>query len=619
MQKEIYEKISKETWEKIIEFKNCEYCLQDYPLYESEKKAYDKEEFIYSKICPDCTFRVCNYFLNDKYLYKRKCDKTKKDMVSIYAPGSQLKIFESDIYKKMMSEDYWLTYSKDINDDITLDFKNLFLEFPKQSRDIHSWLENALYSSHTWWAKNVYLSYWVFVDCEDIYYSFSVWRWCKNVFNSYKVSWSNNIYYSSLITKSYEIIYSHNIINSNFLFFCENITNCSNCIFCCNLANKDYCIFNKQYSKEKYLVIEKKIRSEIKDYDRFLYYKDLYNDFLERESINEACIINNSEKACWDNIFDSTNLSNCFYLYWTSDSCNCMNCSTFEWIKNTNLFNLIEAWPAENCIWVVSVWWWDSPSTNIYFSQYCSWASSKLYYCFDIVSCKECIFCIWLRNKEFCILNKQYTKEDYFIKKEKIKNDLIKIWKWWDFIWFDFIKFPYNDTLAYDYFKINKIIFPDWEEQIIDKNSYWTVEILSDDFISDATIDFWSWKKHNIKWRTKDREINIPSQAETINAKDLPNTFEVDEDILKKVIICEKSQRPFKIMPLELEFIKKRNLPIPRIHYELRTEELLKKRPIWKLHLRKSSKDWEEILSVFDKDFSWKVYSNEEYREYMFK
>ena len=45
---------------------------------------------------------------------------------------------------------------------------------------------------------------------------------------------------------------------------------------------------------------------------------------------------------------------------------------------------------------------------------------------------------------------------------------------------------------------------------------------------------------------------------ETIKAEDLPNIDEVDENILKKAIICEETGRPFRIIKQELEYLKKK-------------------------------------------------------------
>ncbi|MES2930538.1 MAG: hypothetical protein V4665_02035 [Patescibacteria group bacterium] len=51
-----------------------------------------------------------------------------------------------------------------------------------------------------------------------------------------------------------------------------------------------------------------------------------------------------------------------------------------------------------------------------YNSQYLTLSRNCIdsYYLFDCVNCSHCFMCSNLRNKEFCIRNKQYTKEEYF-------------------------------------------------------------------------------------------------------------------------------------------------------------------------------------------------------------
>jgi hypothetical protein len=43
--------------------------------------------------------------------------------------------------------------------------------------------------------------------------------------------------------------------------------------------------------------------------------------------------------------------------------------------------------------------------------------------------------------------------------------------KWGENIPFTSSQFPYNDTLAYDIFKVNKVIYSDGKEEIIDENA----------------------------------------------------------------------------------------------------------------------------------------------------
>jgi hypothetical protein len=46
--------------------------------------------------------------------------------------------------------------------------------------------------------------------------------------------------------------------------------------------------------------------------------------------------------------------------------------------------------------------------------------SSNIYYSHNIDNCSFCLGCIGLKNKSFCILNKQYTKEEWYEMADKI-------------------------------------------------------------------------------------------------------------------------------------------------------------------------------------------------------
>lgn len=43
-------------------------------------------------------------------------------------------------------------------------------------------------------------------------------------------------------------------------------------------------------------------------------------------------------------------------------------------------------------------------------------------YCYDCFGCKNCFGCVGLRNKDYCIFNKPYSKEEYKIKLADAKN-----------------------------------------------------------------------------------------------------------------------------------------------------------------------------------------------------
>jgi CxxC-x17-CxxC domain-containing protein len=324
--------------------------------------------------------------------------------------------------------------------------------------------------------------------------------------------------------------------------------------------------------------------------------------------------MNNCQKVNWESTFYSFNCVNTFQATSVNNWINIINGWDFPEDKNINMINSVELWSnCENSIWSFSFGY---NTYNVNFSWFIA-ESTNLDYCIDMESCEDCIFCIWLRNKKYCILNKQYSKEDYFIEKEKIIGDLILSWKWWNFIPFEASPFPYNDTLAYDYFKVNKVIFSDWKEEVIDSNSIWIVKVLWNDFISDAELDLW-WEKIKIKWRTKNKEINIPENMEILNSKNIKNIDEVWDDILKKAIICEETGRPFRIIKQELDYLKKKWFPIPRIHQENRIDKVFSDRPTWQMFTWICDKCEKETLSVFKNKPKHKVYCAECYKNFMY-
>jgi hypothetical protein len=60
----------------------------------------------------------------------------------------------------------------------------------------------------------------------------------------------------------------------------------------------------------------------------------------------------------------------------------------------------------------------------------------------------------------------------------------------------------------------------------------------------------------------------------------------VGDDILNKVIICEVTGKPFRIIAQELAFYRQQHLPLPTKHQDQRKKELLAKTMPKEFHLR---------------------------------
>ena len=174
--------------------------------------------------------------------------------------------------------------------------------------------------------------------------------------------------------------------------------------------------------------------------------------------------------------------------------------------------------------------------------------------------------CEGLRKKSYCILNKQYTKEEYEELLPKIIEQMTTmpfidvkglVYKYGEFFPSDLSPFAYNESIAQEYFPL-------------DKN-----EAL----------------KHGYLWEdgeARNYKIDIENEA-------IPDIIEdVTEDIVNKVIACEhmgkcreQCTEAFKITGEEFKFYKRMSLPLPRLCPNCRHYQRLKLRNPLKLWSRK--------------------------------
>jgi len=143
-----------------------------------------------------------------------------------------------------------------------------------------------------------------------------------------------------------------------------------------------------------------------------------------------------------------------------------------------------------------------------------SLSTTNLLYCSECNGVADCFGCVGLHNKEqYCIFNKQYSKNDYEILTGKIIEHMMQIGEWGEFFPIQISSFGYNETIAYEYFPVTK---------------------------EKALAREWKWHEEEVK--------NFSS----VVAKD------------KDILLCEVSGKPYKIIPQELKFYKEHNLPLPR-------------------------------------------------------
>ena len=276
---------------------------------------------------------------------------------------------------------------------------------------------------------------------------------------------------------------------------------------------------------------------------------------------------------------------NCYHCF------DCDNCEDLIYsFDNFNLISSIDAYLSGSTYEArKSELVYDSENlVNIYHCLFSStvWDWTNDIYCDTCFNCQNLFGCIWLRNKQYCILNKQYTKEEYEQLVPKIIEHMKKIGEWWEFFPASISPFWYNETVANEYYPLTK-------EEVIRQ-----------------------W----FKWQDKEYPVNIPDGMPTMKAEDLPEnikelTPDLEKKILNSAIICKESWKPYRIIKQEIEFYKKHNLPLPRKHPDIRHLERMKLRNPRKLYDRKCAKCGKDIKTTYAPDRLEIVYCQECYKK----
>lgn len=411
-------------------------------------------------------------------------------------------------------------------------FSRLWKEWPKPSTIRYWENENSDFAETVFWAKNAYLSFIVGQNAENIMYSTMVYVDSINVLNSLEISQTSNCYYSKIVEKSQNIFYSRYISNSFEIWFSSNLVWCQECVLCDGLENQSYCINNKRYEKKVY---EEKKRKILSDKDR----RPTFCDEMNRIGDNIWC-----ENATWlwlqfcrnvSNAYETKRIShgnNIIFWNWIDGSTYCYDCVDV-WINSHHLYGVFGA--GQNC-------------ENIYCSTQQS-TSTNIFYSYHLENCSFCFWCIWLKNQSYCILNKQFTKADWYNEVEKICIQMESDWTLWKFFPSNTNPYYFNDTAAY-------LIDESFTKQEVEEAGY--------------------------LWRDEKVKVDIPVWAEVILTSKLWDyewynqwwEREISPDILKKVIQDEEWNM-YRVIPIEYKFLKKYGLPLPRTHRLTRLKQHL--------------------------------------------
>ncbi len=608
--------------EHLVENKTCKQCSATFPITDKDMEFYTKLSPTFAgkkyqipppTLCPDCRQQRRLAFRNERKLYKRKCDATGKEIVSCFSPVSEIIVYDLDYWWS----DIWdaTLYSMDYSSNIPFfdQIEILYKKIPKRALMQGTHNVNSPFSNCIWECKNTYMIF-ASTNATDCYHS-------------ERISYSHDCIDCSSNPKSsqcYEILDG---VNNSRCFFSKEIQWCSDCIYCfhctgchdcfgcTNLTNASYQIFNKGYSPENY----KKVLGDIQKQKDI---KDPVNDFWWT-AIRKTANILGSMNTTGDMITNSSNIHTSFSV---KDGCD-IRYSVYAYGGSHDIMDTYACVKNSSNIYESAVI--NKESTSILFSYDCWSHCNKLLYCLDCRSCNNCFGCTWLVSKSYCILNKQYTKEEYESLVPQIIEKMMNDGEWGEFFPASLSPFGYNETVAEEYFSLTR-------EEVLGVGKFGDTPLKGGDaeWSEAEGVDLESSKTNPpvspltggrdrrersslLHWpifNWLDYEAPFPKVEKIIPASKLPDEItSIPDDILNWAIECEVSRKPYRIIKQELEFYRKHHLPIPRRHPDVRHMDRMKMRNPRKLFERQCDKCSKDMITTYSPERPERVYCEECY------
>lgn len=546
------------------ESRACAKCQSQFPIEPDDFAFYEKIGVPPPTLCPVCRQRRRMMFRNFKTLYKRTSDKSQQAILSMYSPQSPYKVYTHEEWWSDDQDSKQYGRDFDFNRPFFEQFQELLLEVPRVNL-MQSQSENCEYSNFVNNGKNCYMIFGC-VDSENCTYGHIVWE-CKDSLDNLYLYRSELCYESIDCLGSYKLLYSQecdSCTDSIGLFDCRS---CTNCIGCVGLKQKSYCIFNEQLDKAAYeaflrdhplndprtisfiLAKQAELRKQLPQRHFF----GLHNQGVSGNHIYNAKNVHDS--------FDVKGGENSRFVYTSRKAVDTYDAAFSPDIELS--------YEDLTCL----------AANRVFFCHLC-WTCSDTFYSDSCFSCHNVFGCAGLKSGEYCILNKQYSKEEYESLKAKIIEHMKKTGEWGEFFPVSLSPFKHNESIAQEYFPLNK---------------------------DEAVAQGFGWME----------DIPTTVGQETISNDALPTKpQDFSNDLLKQVLKCDTCGRNYRFAPQEIAFYKQLDLPLPRQCFNCRHARRMGLRNVRKLWDGACAKCGTAFRTSYDPDQQkkFKVYCEQCYQ-----
>ncbi|MFH0851395.1 MAG: hypothetical protein V1876_01465 [Candidatus Peregrinibacteria bacterium] len=533
--------------------KSCSQCGAAFEIASVDLALLDKLSPVFGgkkfsipppTLCPDCRQQRRLFWRNERSLYRRTCDHCRKSIIAMYPAGSPFPVYCTECWWSDQNDP--LAYGRPV--DFTRSFfsqvKELQNAVPRMALNVIN-NENSEFINHSGFNKNCYLIFAAEFN-EDCLYGYQVIK-STGCTDTVDCTESHYCYDVIDVDKCHTLSFSQNCTNcssSTFLFDCKG---CTECLLSTNLRNKRNYIRNREYPQKDYLRLKKEILERVARGGL----TEVLEEFsrLRERSIHRAREVVNCDNVTGDYLKDSKNLRRCFDVSYGED-CNYI----FTGFQIKDLMDVCHTTDVQLGYESLSLGY---GSYNTIFTHG-SWGSKNLLYCDIIQTGSDMFGCVCMKPGRYCVLNRQYTKEEYEELVPRVIELMQKHGEYGEFFPAGIAPFAYNETTAQVYYPLTE---------------------------AEARKRGWPWRE------VKEENLQV---SKTIPASKLPSSIDdVPDDILNWAITCEGTGRPFKVVKKELEFYREYRLPVPHFHPDERHRRrmaLRNPRKLWSRNCMKCQK-----------------------------
>ncbi len=442
--------------------KNCKHCGIEFEIYDEDLKFYEKVSPVFGDkkflippptFCPDCRQMRRLTYRNERNFYHRKCDLTGADMISVYSPEFKGKVYSQEAWHS----DKWDPLSYGRNFDFSRPFFDQFLELSLECPRIcvvNMSNENSVYTNHSAYNKNCYMCINTGYS-EDLLYCSNYNLYNKDCVDCLAIQHCEMCYFCTHVKRSQFCTYLYECEGCIECDFCYDCNDCKNCFGCFNLRHKQYLIFNEQYSPEEY----KKKLSSLKPriWDEYMKMFEEFKKLKAEKAIHKYLSTLNCINSSGDHIDNNQNVKDSYYVF-ESEDCR----YNYDSGKMKDCYDVTEPFNEQMHYEIHA-------SFNAYHNLFCSKClesknTTYSQYCWH---CNDVFGCFGLDRYQYCVFNKQYSKEEYEELVPRIIEYMFKNKEWGEFFPSEHSPFLYEETTANDYYPLKKIEYKNKPFKII--------------------------------------------------------------------------------------------------------------------------------------------------------